>query len=136
MTMTPWTPEIEFEHLGDLEVTYSFAKGNYLITDGLCLASCRLICTPRFTTSSGYLFIPGNPQANASGDVVIGSSVLSGQGVNLGPWFTQTNCAIPENDDIIYFFRSGNSQNYNTIDASHITSGSEITIYASVAYYI
>lgn len=128
-----WTPVATYVTPGDVSVSYATQTGRYFVLGRLVFWDLYLVCTPTYTTASGIFVVDGLPyvsSARSNGDCSFSSTGTTWPGGR-----TSLCSYLGAASDRIQFLVSGSGAGYVQIQASDMTSASQIFVSASGWYH-
>jgi len=136
--LTAWTPVFSFSTPGNLTVSYATQVGSYNRIGNIVYINFTLICTPTFTTSSGYFLISGLPfPANAAtGNNATGAVIINQ--IASYPASTSTPViAVLSGTSYIAMYGVGVGGNVSTtFTTANFTSTVAVTLIGSLTYMV
>lgn len=130
-TVTTFTPEFEFQTIGDLSVAYTtqIGEATFNPATGKTSLYMKMVCVPTFTTSGSFMKLTGLPTALVDAARRPDGWPLNVgrfEGVNFTGSMRGTQCAVAGSNTIIYELRDDLTR--RATQAADITSGETITI--------
>jgi len=128
-------PVVTFATPGDLSVAYTTQLGSYYRIGSFAFVTVGVTCsTFTHTTASGNFQITGLPYVCADEPIFIGPAFASN--LTFGAGKSMLTCQIPANQSFLTLVLSGSGVSAVVATTANATSGSAISVRASIAYSI
>lgn len=134
-TQGTWVPTFTFQTAGNLSVVYSTQSGTYTRVGRILFINFTLICTPTFTTSSGFAQIAGLPFAAAVSNCA-GEIGLEGANDSFAAGYTFINPATTATLTRLTILKFGSAKAHNAISTTSITSGVQVSFGGSINFHV